>query len=177
VVGRIVEVRLCGAPIARGPWRRGVTQAQACVCWGVQVGQRRWKVDTNARQDAILMLSSINLPGGIQRRKSEADALHMRQFYVEGDLLSVCRTHTFARTDTHTHTRARPDAGLHPDAQAKVETFFQDGAMSLHTRSGKYGKVRMGLCRRTPCYADIGSRWGVRLASSSTARWWWFRPR
>lgn len=31
-----------------------------------KVQPRRWKVDANARQDAILMLSSINLPGGVQ---------------------------------------------------------------------------------------------------------------
>ena len=27
---------------------------------------RRWKVDANSRQDAVLMLSSVNLPGGVQ---------------------------------------------------------------------------------------------------------------
>lgn len=31
-----------------------------------EVAQKRWKVDVSARQDAILMLSSINLPGGVQ---------------------------------------------------------------------------------------------------------------
>ena len=31
-----------------------------------QVTVRRWKVDANSRQDAVLMLSSVNLPGGIQ---------------------------------------------------------------------------------------------------------------
>lgn len=35
----------------------------------VEVGPSRWKVDANARQDAILMLSSVNLPGGIQVRQ------------------------------------------------------------------------------------------------------------
>ena len=29
-----------------------------------EVGQRRWKVDTHAKLDAVLMLSSVNLPGG-----------------------------------------------------------------------------------------------------------------
>jgi len=32
----------------------------------VEVGAQRWKVDANARQDAVLMLSSVNLPGGVQ---------------------------------------------------------------------------------------------------------------
>lgn len=29
-----------------------------------EVGNKRWKVDVNAKQDAVLLLSSINLPGG-----------------------------------------------------------------------------------------------------------------
>ena len=32
----------------------------------IQVGPRRWKVELNARLDGVLMLSSVNLPGGIQ---------------------------------------------------------------------------------------------------------------
>mmetsp|Transcript_5104 Transcript_5104/g.9875 ORF Transcript_5104/g.9875 Transcript_5104/m.9875 type:complete len:322 (-) Transcript_5104:77-1042(-) len=86
------------------------------VCRVAEVGQRRWKVDVNARQDAVLMLSSINLPGGVQRRRTAEDQLNMRQFYVENDLLS-----------------------------AEVQAFFQDGAMSVHTRSLKYGKLKGGV--------------------------------
>ncbi|KAG6332512.1 hypothetical protein ID866_6574 [Astraeus odoratus] len=80
-----------------------------------EVQPRRWKVDANARQDAVLMLSSVNLPGGVQRRKLESDELQMRTFFEEGDLLV-----------------------------AEVQAFFSDGAMSLHTRSLKYGKLRNG---------------------------------
>jgi len=80
-----------------------------------EVQPRRWKVDANARQEAILMLSSVNLPGGVQRRKLESDELQMRTFFEEGDLLV-----------------------------AEVQAFFSDGAMSLHTRSLKYGKLRNG---------------------------------
>ncbi|KAJ3084741.1 exosome non-catalytic core subunit rrp4 [Quaeritorhiza haematococci] len=79
------------------------------------VQQKRWKVDINARQDAVLLLSSVNLPGGIQRRKSESDELQMRTFFAEGNLVS-----------------------------AEVQAFFGDGAASLHTRSLKYGKLRNG---------------------------------
>ncbi|KAF9339550.1 exosome complex exonuclease rrp4 [Linnemannia elongata] len=80
-----------------------------------EVAQKRWKVDVSARQDAILMLSSINLPGGVQRRKQESDELQMRSFFMEGDLVV-----------------------------AEVQAFFGDGAYSLHTRSLKYGKLRNG---------------------------------
>ncbi|KAJ7600650.1 exosome complex exonuclease rrp4 [Mycena floridula] len=80
-----------------------------------EVQPRRWKVEANSRQDAVLMLSSVNLPGGVQRRKLESDELQMRNFFEEGDLLV-----------------------------AEVQAFFSDGTMSLHTRSLSYGKLRNG---------------------------------
>ncbi|KAA1468912.1 hypothetical protein DENSPDRAFT_772098 [Dentipellis sp. KUC8613] len=86
-----------------------------------EVQPRRWKVDANSRQDAVLMLSSVNLPGGVQRRKLESDELQMRNFFEEGDLLV-----------------------------AEVQAFFADGAMSLHTRSLKYGKLRNGQLVTVP---------------------------
>ncbi|WVO16433.1 hypothetical protein L204_104109 [Cryptococcus depauperatus] len=87
----------------------------------VEVGAQRWRVDAKGRQDAVLMLSSVNLPGGVQRRKIESDALKMREFLAEGDLLV-----------------------------AEVQAFFGDGAMSLHTRSLKYGKLRNGFLINVP---------------------------
>ncbi|TCD71791.1 exosome non-catalytic core subunit rrp4 [Steccherinum ochraceum] len=86
-----------------------------------EVQPRRWKVDANSRQDAVLMLSSVNLPGGVQRRKVESDELQMRTFFEEGDLLV-----------------------------AEVQAFFADGALSLHTRSLKYGKLRNGQLVTVP---------------------------
>ncbi|EPQ56741.1 hypothetical protein GLOTRDRAFT_115866 [Gloeophyllum trabeum ATCC 11539] len=86
-----------------------------------EVQPKRWKVDANSRQDAVLMLSSVNLPGGVQRRKLESDELQMRTFFEEGDLLV-----------------------------AEVQAFFSDGAMSLHTRSLKYGKLRNGQLIAVP---------------------------
>ncbi|OBZ74223.1 Exosome complex component RRP4 [Grifola frondosa] len=42
-----------------------------------EVQPRRWKVDANSRQDAVLMLSSVNLPGGVQARKVfDAEAVY-----------------------------------------------------------------------------------------------------
>ncbi len=32
----------------------------------IELGPKRWKVDIKGRQDAILLLSAINLPGGVQ---------------------------------------------------------------------------------------------------------------
>ena len=55
----------------------------------VQVDQKRWMVDINSYQHAILNLTSINLPGGVQRRRSEEDQLNMRNFFKEGDIISA----------------------------------------------------------------------------------------
>ncbi|OBA23912.1 hypothetical protein METBIDRAFT_30279 [Metschnikowia bicuspidata var. bicuspidata NRRL YB-4993] len=86
-----------------------------------EVGQKRWKVDIGCKQDAVLMLGSVNLPGGVLRRKSESDELQMRNFLKEGDLLN-----------------------------AEVQSVFSNGMASLHTRSLKYGKLRNGIFLKVP---------------------------
>ncbi|KAI8086741.1 uncharacterized protein BX664DRAFT_282892 [Halteromyces radiatus] len=84
-----------------------------------EVAMKRWKLDVNGRQDAMLLLSSVSLPGGVQRRKTESDELQMRQFFAEGDVLV-----------------------------AEVQSFYSDGTMGLHTRGFKFCKLRNGsfLC-------------------------------
>lgn len=88
-----------------------------------EVGQKRWHLDVASTQAAILMLSSVNLPGGEQRRRTYEDQLNMRSLYAEGDLIS-----------------------------AEIHQFFQDGAMSVHTRSRKYGKLEGGAIVEVPSY-------------------------
>ena len=81
-----------------------------------EVQSRRWKVDVAASVHASLLLSSINLPGGILRKRTAVDELNIRSFFGEGELLV-----------------------------AEVQSLFQDGSASLHTRSLKYGKLRNGF--------------------------------
>ena len=87
----------------------------------LEVGAKRWKVDVNARQDAVLLLNAITLPGGIQRRRTNLDELNMRSFFVENDLISC-----------------------------EVQQFYADGAMALYTRSLKYGKLEGGQFLTVP---------------------------
>lgn len=94
-----------------------------------EVGNKRWRVDIGAKQHAILMLGSVNLPGGVLRRKSESDELQMRNFLKEGDLLN-----------------------------AEVQSLFQDGSASLHTRSLKYGKLRNGVFIQVPSSLIVRSK-------------------
>ncbi|EFA80604.1 Exosome complex exonuclease [Heterostelium album PN500] len=86
-----------------------------------QVGSKRWKVDVAARQDYILMLTAINLPGGIQRRRTSSDELQMRNFFVENDLV-----------------------------YAEVQAINQDGSVALHTRNQRYGKLQNGTFMSVP---------------------------
>lgn len=81
-----------------------------------EVAQKRWRVDTHARMDSVLLLSGVNLPGGELRKRSAVDELLMRDYLIEGDLIV-----------------------------AEVQSEFQDGSLSLHTRNLKYGKLPQGV--------------------------------
>ncbi|KAI0015655.1 putative 3 [Xylariomycetidae sp. FL0641] len=82
----------------------------------VEVQAKRWRVDVGAALLAQLPLSAINLPGGIQRRRTETDELQIRTFFSEGELVV-----------------------------AEVQQLFGDGGAVLHTRSLRYGKLRNGV--------------------------------
>lgn len=82
----------------------------------LDIAAKRWRCDVAGRQTAALALSAVNLPGGVQRRRTAADERNMRDLYSEGDLLS-----------------------------AEVQELRHDGGIALHTRSLKYGKLTGGV--------------------------------
>lgn len=55
----------------------------------MQVAGKRWRVDLGSRGEASLLLSAVNLPGGVQRRRTAEDELSMRSIFQEGDVISV----------------------------------------------------------------------------------------
>ncbi|XP_064649188.1 exosome complex component RRP4-like [Lineus longissimus] len=85
----------------------------------IDVAQKRWRVEAHSKLHSILLLSSVNLPGGELRKRSEEDERRMRDYLVEGDLIS-----------------------------AEVQSVYSDGSLSLHTRSLKYGKLGQGVLVR-----------------------------
>lgn len=87
----------------------------------IEVGPKRWRIQVGSRQDAVLLLSSINLPGGVLRRRTNVDELNMRNFFDVNDLIS-----------------------------AEVQSVYQDGLLSLHTRSMRYGKLINGQLVQVP---------------------------
>lgn len=121
----------------------------------IEIGSKRWRVDCNGRQDSALLLSSIHLPGIIQRRRSESDELQMRSFFSEGELLV-----------------------------AEVQMLYQDGAFGIHTRNLKYGKLVTGelvvvqpsLVRRSRSHFLLLS-WGVEVILGLNGYVWVGKPR
>uniref|UniRef100_A0A1I7RR74 Ribosomal RNA-processing protein 4 n=1 Tax=Bursaphelenchus xylophilus TaxID=6326 RepID=A0A1I7RR74_BURXY len=89
----------------------------------VEVQSSRWIVDINSTQYAVLLLSSVNLPGGELRRKSSEDQLLMTDYLTVGDLVS-----------------------------AEVQRTYSQGFVGLHTRSMKYGKLGQGVLVHVPYY-------------------------
>ncbi|KAJ4842911.1 exosome non-catalytic core subunit rrp4 [Turnera subulata] len=89
----------------------------------VEVAPKRWKLEINCNQDAQLMLSSMNLPDGIQRRRTAVDELNMRSIFVENDV--VC---------------------------AEVRNCPNEGGVQLQARSQKYGKLEKGQLLTVPPY-------------------------
>ena len=137
----------------------------------VQIAAKRWRIDLKAAQQAQLMLSAVNLPGGVQvglirpllgagttsvpssgaapaqRRRNAEDELNMRAVYEEGDLIA-----------------------------AEVQQLHADGSIVLHTRSHKYGKVRRALCGRPTPLHSLPAAHATRAACSLRAASWWSCP-
>ncbi|ODV84297.1 hypothetical protein CANARDRAFT_176882 [[Candida] arabinofermentans NRRL YB-2248] len=93
------------------------------------ISVKRWKVDIGGERSATLLLGSVNLPGGVLRRKTEADELQMRSFLKEGDLVNC-----------------------------EVQNGGGDGGCMLHTRSLKYGKLRNGVFVKVPSGLIVRSK-------------------
>ncbi|KAG8389384.1 hypothetical protein BUALT_Bualt02G0223600 [Buddleja alternifolia] len=89
----------------------------------IEVAPKRWRLEINFSQDAVLMLSSMNLPDGIQRRRTAIDELNMRSIFEESDV--IC---------------------------AEVRGFQHDGCLHLQARSQKYGKLKKGQLLTIPPY-------------------------
>ncbi|KAH6811096.1 ribosomal RNA processing 4 [Perilla frutescens var. frutescens] len=89
----------------------------------IEVAPKRWRLEINFSQDAVLMLSSMNLPDGIQRRRTAVDELNMRSIFEENDV--IC---------------------------AEVRGFQHDGCLHLQARSQKYGKLKSGQLLTIPPY-------------------------
>ncbi|XP_025822535.1 exosome complex component RRP4 homolog isoform X2 [Panicum hallii] len=88
-----------------------------------EIAPKRWRLEINFSQDAVLMLSSMNLPDGIQRRRTAVDELNMRSIFEENDV--IC---------------------------AEVRGFQHDGSLHLQARSEKYGKLERGQLLTVPPY-------------------------
>lgn len=81
-----------------------------------EITVKRWKIDINSLFYATLHLNSINLPSGVQRRKTYEDEQSMREIFREKDMIV-----------------------------AEVHSVNQDGSVNLQTRNLRYGKLEQGF--------------------------------
>ena len=75
----------------------------------------RWVVDFGGSQMATLPLGGINLPGSVQRRRTDEDKMQMRDYFREGDVFAC-----------------------------EVQKVMESGEILVHCRSDKYGILRNG---------------------------------
>ncbi len=81
-----------------------------------KIFNKKWFLETNSKNETSLSLSSINLPGVMQRRKSEDDEINMHTFFDVNDLV-VCEVQKVSKSST----------------------------AALHKRNDKYGKLGNGM--------------------------------
>lgn len=81
----------------------------------VEVQAERWAVEIGTAMLAYLHLGAIQLPGNVQRRRTDEDSLRMRELFEENDIIS-----------------------------AEVQKVNDSGELALQTRSARYGKLQNG---------------------------------
>lgn len=87
----------------------------------VEVQQERWAVEIGTAMLAYLHLGAVQLPGNVQRRRTDEDTLRMRELYEENDIIS-----------------------------AEVQKVHDTGELALQTRSSRYGKLQNGVVVTLP---------------------------
>jgi exosome complex component RRP4 len=81
----------------------------------------RWSVEIGAGLSASLALGAIQLPGNVQRRRTDEDTLRMREFFEINDVIA-----------------------------AEVQKVHESGELSLQTRNARYGKLQNGVLVSVP---------------------------
>ncbi|KAF0977234.1 hypothetical protein FDP41_003887 [Naegleria fowleri] len=108
---------------------------------------KKWKVDVQARQDAMLDLNSVNIPGG-QRRKTYEDQLNMRSIYQEDDLITA-EVHRTDGSSLQLQTRSSRYGKLangvmvrvHPSLVKRCTQHFHNFSFGVRVILGKNGYI------------------------------------
>lgn len=87
----------------------------------VELQAERWVLELGTALTATLHLGAIQLPGNVQRLRTEQDKLRMREFFVENDLIS-----------------------------AEIQRTHESGELALQTRNARYGKLQNGVLVTVP---------------------------
>lgn len=113
----------------------------------VEVSQRRWSVDVNARLDAVLMLSAVHLPGGVLVRCANgmppqlANAMAIRAIAAAGR----CTTGTLTRSTKCRITIALPargsSNGTPPGSYSSAPPYVRSAAPEIRGRRAGNARV------------------------------------
>ena len=80
-----------------------------------EIAGDRWIVEYGGTQMANLPLGGVNLPGSVQRRRTDEDKMQMRDLFKEGDVFAC-----------------------------EIQKIMESGEVVVHCRSNKYGILRNG---------------------------------
>jgi len=136
VIGRITSI----VPV-QNRWKVSLVGG---VGGGSGLGDEGYTTAHTHKKEAVLPLSGVNLPTGAQRIRTAQDALEMRSFLKEGDLISAeIQKVSYGSSMSATATNAAGVVGMIGGGSGS-ETIM------LHTRSMKYGKLENGCCVHVP---------------------------
>ena len=123
--------------------------------------QNRWKVSLvggvggtglgdelvhTHKKEAVLPLSGVNLPTGAQRMRTAQDALEMRSWLKEGDLISAEIQKVSYASSGNMSSAATNAAGV----VGIIGGGSGSETIMLHSRSMRYGKLENGCCVHVP---------------------------
>ncbi|KAK6164725.1 hypothetical protein DH2020_001589 [Rehmannia glutinosa] len=117
----------------------------------IEVAPKRWRLEINFSQDAVLMLSSMNLPDGIQEKC--IDQLHEQNDNLMNAVQALFLALAFQRRRTAIdELNMRTIFEENDVICAEVRGFQHDGCLHLQARSQKYGKLKRGQLLTIPPY-------------------------
>ncbi|GAU15624.1 hypothetical protein TSUD_108830 [Trifolium subterraneum] len=104
----------------------------------VEVSQKCWRLDINCSQNAYLMLSAMNMPDGVQRRRTALDELNMRHIFEEGDVICA-EVRRSQHDDIHLQARSQKYGKLNAGQLLTVAPYLVKRQKQHFHHLEKYG--------------------------------------
>ncbi|EHY66048.1 exosome complex component RRP4 [Nematocida ausubeli] len=108
------------------------------------IANKRWYIEINSRQEAILLLNAISLIGNVQRRKGELDEIMMTEYYSIGDIVIAEVQSTGNKIQLH--TRSSRYRKISFGVLIKLENISSENGVQYHKEkiNGKEVEIVIG---------------------------------